>query len=32
MSFEKLIIEKLGPHNFEEVNKNKKIKIIFEFR
>jgi hypothetical protein len=29
MSFEKLIIEKLGPHHFEEVTKNKKIKIIF---
>ena len=26
MSFEKLIIEKLGPHHFEEVTKNRKNK------
>ena len=32
MSFEKLIIEKLGPHHFEEVTKNRKNKnnILFQ--
>ena len=29
MSFEAFIVKKLGPHNVEEVIKNKKIKLIF---
>lgn len=32
MSFQKLLIDKLGPHKVDEVNKNIKIKFYFRYK